>query len=88
MQVRLSRHDPVFVRIGQGEVTLLDSPPEKIDLSLTVSGATLGQLFWGVFGVAFAEAAKLVQWEGEEAHWRRLAAAIEARREVIKEGSM
>jgi len=88
MQVHLLSHDPVLVRIDRGEVRLLDSPPERVDLSLTMSGATLGQLFWSVLSADFAEAAKLVQWEGEEAQWRRLAAAIEARREVIKEGSM
>ena len=88
LQVRLLPHDPVFVRIDQGEVRLLDSPPKRLDLSLTVSAATLGQLFWSVLSADFAEAAKLVQWEGDEAHWHRLATAIEARREVIKEGSL
>ena len=88
LEVRLTPHDPVWVRIECGEARLLEGRPERVDLSLTVSGVTLGQLFWSITSAEFVEAAKLVEWEGEESHWRRLAAAIEARREVIKEGQM
>jgi predicted N-acetyltransferase YhbS len=88
LEVRLVPHDPVFIRIECGEARLLEGRPERVDLAVTVSGAALGQLFWSAMSMEFAEAAKLVAWEGDEAHWRRLAGAIEARREVIKEGQM
>lgn len=88
LEVRLVPHDPIFLRLAGGEARLLEARPQRVDLALTVSGATLGQILWSAMSIDFAEAAKLVQWEGEETHWRRLARAIEARREVIKEGQM
>lgn len=88
LRLHLPPHAPVLLRLHHGKVHLQEPPPEKVDLALTVSSAIFDQIFRNQCSCDFARAAKLVQWEGEEAHWQHLVAAIEAKREMASEGSL
>ena len=86
LQVHLAPHPPIFLHIDRGEVRLLQAQPETLDLTLRMGTVTFLQLFRNMVRADYACDAKLLEWEGDEGQWRVLASALEARRQVVKEG--
>lgn len=74
--VTLRGYSPVCLRLGVGKLAALARAPRRVDLSLTLSAATLAFLSWGRLTAEYAEAAKLLTWEGEREVWERLVRAL------------
>jgi len=86
--IELRRYQPVYLRVDRGEVALLEAASPDLDLALKTTAGAFARLFWEADTIDHLEAAKALQWEGEEAHWQRFAGALRRRHRVIKEGEM
>jgi hypothetical protein len=84
--VVLPPHAPVYVRVQSAQADLLPAAPARVDLTLTMTGATFLRLFEAEADVAIAEASREVQWRGAREHWETLCRALSARRSVVWEG--
>ena len=86
LQMHLLEHPPTFLRISHQEVELLPQPPARVDLTVALSTRTLLGLVWDHLTIDYAASARLIEWQGEEAHWRTLAAAFAAHHKILLEG--
>lgn len=76
VRVTLRPHRPVFIRVEEGAVRPVARPRREPDVSLEMSGQTFLALRHGEIALRYAEQAKLVEWEGNEADIRWLADAL------------
>ncbi len=67
---------PLTLLLAGGEVSVLTRPPKQVDLAVSMRALTFFALCRNLLTMEFAEASRQVQWQGEEAHWRRLASAF------------
>jgi GNAT superfamily N-acetyltransferase len=86
LRVELHPHDPVFIRLEEGDVQLAQGRASHVDLTLTMSSSTLLSLSNGDFDLRYGAASGLVRWRGDPEIYHLLADAVAARRRPIIEG--
>lgn len=73
LRLDLPPHPAFHVQIEEGDVRVLDGEPEEVQLSLTMPSAAFVGICRGDISVRYAEAAKLLSWDGDPDVYRALA---------------
>lgn len=84
LRLELHPHRAVHLLLYQREARVVERPRRKPDLTLSMSGGTFAGLCSGSITPQHAEAAKLINWHGQEEVWRRLREGLASRHQVVR----
>lgn len=86
MTLELRPHRPLHLRVSAGRVAVPKRKPRRVDLTLHMAGETLIALAREIVSFDEALTSKLVEWEGDEGLFERLAARLRRRESVVYGG--